>query len=60
LEEIAGVDVIVDGLLEVETVGADLGLGLFEDDAPAFRLPAAGLGDLGAEQTYGEERHSFS
>ena len=60
LEEIQGVDVIVDGLLEVEAVRANLGFGLLQDDFPAASLPARRIGDLRAEQADGEERHAFA
>src|ERR1700691_63489 len=59
-EEIQGIDVVVDGLLEVEAVGTNLGFGLLQDDFPAAGLPAGRIGDLRTKQTDGEERHTFT
>ena len=60
LEEVSRVDVIVDGLLEVEAIGADLGFGLLQDNLPSSVPPAAGLADLRTEKAYREERRSFA
>ena len=51
---------VVDGLFEVEAVGANLGFGLLQDDFPAAGLPAGSVGDLRTEQANGEERHTFA
>ena len=60
LEEIKSVDVVVDGLLEVEAIGTDLSFGLLQDDFPAAALPAGRIGNLRARHADGEERYAFA
>ena len=60
LEEVEGIDVVVDGLLEVEAIGADLGFGLLQDDFPAALLPAGRFGDLRTHRADGEQRYAFA
>lgn len=59
-EEVSGIDMVVDGLLEVEAVGTDLGFGLLQDDLPAAALPAGRIGYLRARHSDSKECYTFS
>ncbi len=49
-KKVACVDVVIDGLLEVETIRADLRFGLLQYDFPATVLPRSRFADLRAEK----------
>ena len=59
-EEIKSVDVVVDGLLKMESIGTNLSLSLLQQDFPAEYLPARRIRNLRTRRANGEERYAFA